>query len=379
LIFWTLALGSLFLATIPFLMVLANQRLFVPPDLLATKARTQLGPVSVLIPARDEAGGIAATLQAAVADRELPAEVIVLDDQSTDDTAAIVRGEAIRDPRIRLESGIPLPPQWNGKQHACWQLAQRSCGEWLVFMDADVRLRAGGLERLVGWIAARPDMGLVSAFPHQVTGSWLEKLIIPLMHFVLLGFLPLGRARASLQPAYAAGCGQLFVARRSAYEEVKGHQTIRGSRHDGVTLPRAFRAAGWMTDVLDGTDVADCRMYHSASQVVRGVLKNADEGLAHPARIVPFTLILFGGQVLPWLLLAAVWLSPTQVDRSAIVTCAVAAAIGLITRGLLAVRYRQPWLGVVLHPASLLLFLFWQWQALWNLVWGRKVAWRGRL
>jgi hypothetical protein len=198
------------------------------------------------------------------------------------------------------------------------------------------------------------------------------------MHFVLLGFLPLARARRSRQPAFAAGCGQLFVARRDAYREVGGHQAIRSSRHDGVTLPRAFRSAGWMTDLVDGTDLADCRMYHTARQVVTGVLKNADEGLAHPLRILPFTILLFGGQVLPWLLLA--WSLVDGVPQGGwwLFVCGLAAGLGVWTRGMLANRYRQSWLGVVFHPLSLLLFLFWQWQALWNYVRGRKVAWRGR-
>lgn len=377
-IVWLLALGALALAAIPFLMVCGNLSQFVGPPPLPHEPLPPLGCVSVLIPARNEAAGIGLTLNAAMRNPDLPSEVIVLDDQSEDETPAIVREAASRDRRIRLETGRPLPAGWNGKQHACWQLSELASGDWLVFMDADVRLQPDGLERLVRWLAARPDLGLASAFPHQLTGTWLERLIIPLMHFVLLGFLPLARARRSRQPAFAAGCGQLFVARRDAYREVGGHQAIRSSRHDGVTLPRAFRSAGWMTDLVDGTDLADCRMYHTARQVVTGVLKNADEGLAHPLRILPFTILLFGGQVLPWLLLA--WSLVDGVPQGGwwLFVCGLAAGLGVWTRGMLANRYRQSWLGVVFHPLSLLLFLFWQWQALWNYVRGRKVAWRGR-
>ncbi len=116
---------------------------------------------------------------------------------------------------------------------------------------------------------------------------FLERLVIPLIHFVLLGFLPLARMRASRSPAYAAGCGQLFLARREAYEKMGGHAVIRTSLHDGLTLPAAFRRAGLATDLFDATDVASCRMYHGAGELWRGLAKNATEGIAHPARIGP--------------------------------------------------------------------------------------------
>jgi len=87
--------------------------------------------------------------------------------------------------------------------------------------------------------------------------------------------------RRSQHPAYAAGCGQLFLARRSAYEAVGGHAVIRASLHDGITLPRAFRAAGFWTDLCDMTEIATCRMYRSAGEVWRGLAKNATEGW-HP-------------------------------------------------------------------------------------------------
>ena len=130
----------------------------------------------------------------------------------------------------------------------------------------------------------RRPVGLLSGFPHEETGSWLEKLLIPLIHFILLGFLPLGRMRLSKSPAFAAGCGQLFIAQRSAYESAGGHAAIRSSLHDGILLPRAFRRAGQTTDVFDATNLAECRMYRSAKEVWLGLLKNAGEGMASPVR-----------------------------------------------------------------------------------------------
>ncbi len=151
------------------------------------------------------------------------------------------------------------------------------------------------------------NSGLISGFPRQVTLTALEQLLLPLMHFLLLGFLPLIGMRKLLNPAFGAGCGQIFVADREAYRRAGGHAAIRSSRHDGITLPKAFRRAGIMTDLCDATEVASCRMYHNAHQVFFGLLKNADEGLASPGRILPFSFMLFVGQVLPVLLFAYAW------------------------------------------------------------------------
>jgi hypothetical protein len=149
----------------------------------------------------------------------------------------------------------------------------------MVFVDADVRLAPQGLARLAGFLQ-RSGADLVSGVPRQETGTFLERLLIPLIHFLPLGFLPFQRMRSSRHPAYGSGCGQLFMTYRNAYEAAGGHAAVRTSLHDGVTLPRAFRAAGLMTDMCDTTEVATCRMYRSARAVWDGLGKNATEGRA---------------------------------------------------------------------------------------------------
>jgi len=204
----------------------------------------------------------------------------------------------------------------------------------------------------------------------------LERLLLPLIHFVLLGFLPLARMRRSLHPAYGAGCGQLFLARRDAYEQAGGHTAIRTSLHDGIALPRAFRCAGLATDLFDATDVAVCRMYHNAGEVWRGLGKNATEGLASPGKIVPVTVLLLAGQVLPLLLLA---LALAGVAAPLVGWLALpATAAAFLPRLAAAERFRQPWDGALLHPLAIVLFLAIQWTALGRRLAGRPAAWKGR-
>lgn len=367
------ALTGLVFAAIPAAMFVQNLRQFLPP-LRPRDPASVLPPVSLLIPARDEEAAIAAAIQTGLGSRDVDLEVVVLDDHSTDQTAAIVTAWAEKDRRVRLIAGRELPAGWNGKQFACFQLAQSAQHDRLVFVDADVRLEPDALARLIAHQDAT-GAHLLSAFPHQVTGTWLEQWLIPMMHFILLGFLPITRMRQSRNPAYAAGCGQLFVTAKADYRAAGTHETIRGSRHDGLKLPAAYRRAGLATDIVDGTPIASCRMYRGAGQVVRGLLKNASEGIASPRLIVPFSVMLLGGTLLPWVTLIGSLLNRSL---AAFLVSLVALALAHLPRALAARRFRQSWLGAVCHTPAVMSFVTLQWVALFNSLSGRQVAWRGR-
>ena len=374
---FAISIVGLILAFIPAAMFLKNVGEFQLPDQALDTDQALSGDtvcVSVLIPARDEAGSIRASVGAATASTGVTVEVVVMDDHSTDDTAAIVQAMSVEDPRVKYCLGKSLPDEWNGKQHACWQLAKVASYDRLVFLDADVRLTPQALRRLVDYQDAG-GTALLSAFPHQETGTFLEKLVIPMMHFILLGYLPFSKMRGTSDPAFASGCGQLFMTRKSDYETAGTHAAIAGSRHDGLKLPRAYRQAGLTTDVVDGTDLADCRMYDSAPAVVRGVLKNATEGIANPRLIVVFTVLLLGSSVLP---LIALVIATMAAQWWSAVIAVVAVLLGHLPRAIAAIKFRQSWLGVIMHAFATLIFIVLQWIALAMHFAGRKVTWRGR-
>jgi hypothetical protein len=369
----TVASIACLLAVIPALLFRQNLRAYTPPPWPEPEAVEPA--VSVLIPARNEAGSIRATVEAALASQGVNLEIIVLDDHSTDATAAIVHELAARDQRLRLVAAPLLPPGWCGKQHACAYLATLASHDLLVFVDADVRLAPQGLARLARFLDAS-GADLVSGLPGQETCTFAERLVIPLIHFLLLGFLPFRRMRRSRHPAYGSGCGQLFMALREAYAKAGGHSAIRTSLHDGLTLPRAFRAAGLMTDLCDATELATCRMYRNARELWNGLAKNATEGLAAPAMIVPATGFLLGGQVLPFVLLGIGvmgLLSP--------VACGLAGlgVIAAYSPRLQAVRrFGHPWRHTLLHPLGIVVLLAIQWYACVRAMFGHPATWKGR-
>ncbi len=368
-----LAVAALPFALLPALLFLRNAPQFrVPPEVPRGALRPR---ISLLIPARDEERSIGPALEAALASTGVELEVVVLDDGSTDRTAQIVRTIADRDPRVRLEIAPPLPAGLRGKPHACAVLAEQARYEILAFQDADVRLAPDGLARAAAFLEAS-GAGLVSGFPRQETGTPLEVLLIPLMHWVLLGFLPIDRMRQSRHPAYGAACGQLLLARRSAYQAAGGHRAIARFVHDALKLARAFRAAGFATDLFDATPIASCRMYENAPQVWEGLAKNATEGMGAPVAIIPWTLVLGLGQVAPPILLA-VGLA-TGASAWVLGLSALALAAGWNARLAAAARFRQPRLGALLHPLGIALFLAIQWHALARHLAGKPAVWKGR-
>ncbi len=360
---WVAAVSCV-LALFPAALFLQNLRRFAP---LPKPAQTRPA-CSVLIPARDEEANLAAALGSLLPSTGVELEVIVLDDGSTDRTAALVREFARADPRVRLATAPPLPAGWCGKNFACQQLAGLARHPLLIFMDADVRVSTPeSLARLAAFVE-RSGAALVSGVPRQETRGLLEQLIIPLIHFVLLGFLPLRRMRAGTDPRFAAACGQILAVRRAAYDQAGGHAAIAQRIHDAVALTRAVRAHGFATDLFDATDSFHCRMYHRASEVWHGFAKNAHEGLASPRLILPATLLLLGGQVLPFLLLAV---APSPLAFAGVIAALIPRLAGVA-------RYRQPLLGALLHPLGVTLLVAIQWFAFARSLRRQPAVWKGR-
>ncbi len=359
------------LALLPTVLTAVNLFLFRPP-----KPAQGHHAVSVIVPARNEAAAIRSCVQALLASNSVDLEVIVVDDHSTDDTAGIVRTLAADDPRVRLCNAPPLPSGWAGKQHACFVGASQARHPVLVFLDADVHVTADAVARITNELQ-RTGASLVSGFPHERTFTLGETLLIPLIHVLLLGYLPIWIMRRRTDPSFAAGCGQLMVANSAAYRACGGHAMIRSSWHDGITLPRAFRRTELKTDIFDASSLASCRMYHGFRATWSGLSKNAGEGMATPTALPVWTVLLAGGLVAPFVLLPPAWLAAPWTP--AVLALTVTALALLLARLAIALRVRQPLLSVALLPAGVIVLLALQWRALLRQGTGEPQAWRGRV
>ncbi len=337
----------------------------------------------VCVPARNEEANIEACVRSLLEGGVGRVQVLVYDDQSTDGTPAILTRLIGEDARVVRVPTVPLPSGWNGKQHACWRMARAALdhrpadrARWLLFTDADVRFSPGALREAVE-IAECRGVGLLSTFPRQITGSWAERAVVPMIFFILFSYLPMPRMRRTLDPASSAGCGQFLLVRADAYEASGGHEGFKDSMHDGIRLPRAIRRAGFKTDLYDGTQACSVRMYRGLAQTWRGFAKNAYEGLGSVGLLVFITVAHLCGHVLPWVYLVGAWglaAWPTTWAGPAL-ACIV---LGLWQRMMLARAFGHGWASVAMHPLGVLMMTAIQWHSLVLAKTGRR-AWRGRV
>lgn len=323
--------------------------------------------VSVLIPARDEAGSIGqclAALHEQVGDHIL--EIVVLDDRSSDGTADVVRHH-LDDPKVRLIEAKDEPPDgWLGKTWACQQLSDVARGELLLFVDADVVLAPDAVAR----IAASMSTGEVDAicpYPRQVSNTWPERIVQPLLQWSWATFLPLRLAETSTRESLVAANGQVLAVTRDAYDTSGGHASIRGEVLDDVALFRQLKRSGHRPVLADGTDVASCRMYDDWPTLREGYSKSLWAATVSPGRSAALAGALSLAYVVPPV-------AALRGSRSGLVGYAAAVA----GRAVVARRVGgRVWPDSLLHPVSIASFDY----LLLRSWWGRRrgsLTWKGR-
>jgi hypothetical protein len=227
--------------------------------------------VSAIVPARNEEENIAASVESLAAQAEI-AEIIVVNDQSTDRTGAILEELAGRIPRLHIMESHELPEGWVGKNYALSLGAAEAQGEWLLFTDADaVHLPGSTCEALE--IAAETGAALVSFSPEQQMEKWWERALLPFIFSRLGDKFRYGRINDPASPAAAAN-GQYLMIRRDAYYSIGGHTGVAAEILEDVEIARRVKKAGYGIYFAPGTGIARVRMYRTFGAMWQGWTKN---------------------------------------------------------------------------------------------------------
>jgi glycosyltransferase involved in cell wall biosynthesis len=232
--------------------------------------------VSVLIPARNEEGNIGNILNDLTNQPFKNIEVIVFNDDSEDRTADIAGKFVKADDRFRLIGHDQLPEGWLGKNYACSRLASVANGDYLLFLDADVRI-SGNLIGDSLWYAEESKSDLVSIFPKQMIITPGEWATVPNMNFILVSLLPLILVRKTPRPAIAAANGQFMLFRKDVYRQFLPHEKMRNSKVEDILISRYFKMERKTVSCLLGDERIECRMYSGFSDAVNGFSKNVAE------------------------------------------------------------------------------------------------------
>ncbi|MFP5501815.1 MAG: glycosyltransferase, partial [Candidatus Sericytochromatia bacterium] len=262
------------------------------------------GMVSVLVTARNEADRIGPLLESYAALTDSVAhELVVYDDDSEDGTGELVAAHAARDPRIRLMRGQGPPPGWNGKCHGLHRLYEQARGDYLLFLDADVALEDGALDRAVAAVEAE-GYDVLSLYPKQIMRTPAERMFVPVMvyYFFLLG--PQWMHRAGWRVPVCPLNGQFMLWRRASYEAIGGYAAIHDAWLDDMAMGRRVAERGLSACYRPGVGVARCRMYTGFPSAWNGFVKHTWDCLGLP--VGPY-MALHGVFALT---MVGVWLAP---------------------------------------------------------------------
>jgi glycosyltransferase involved in cell wall biosynthesis len=273
------------------------------------------GSVTAIVPARNEEAVIASCIESLARQPEI-AEILVVNDQSTDGTSTIVRSLMEKFPNLRLLETPGLPDGWVGKNHALWIGTQQAKGAWLLFTDADAEHESHSSARALQ-IAQEHHAALVSFSPQQITEHWYEKALIPYVYLRLAKHFSYENVNDPNALAAAAN-GQFLMIRRDVYDAIGGHASLAGEVLEDVAFAVRIKTAGHRIWFGSGKGIVRVRMYRSFHTMWQGWKKNLYRLIGGtPGAVfremesnlpwIPFLLILVGLKI-PFLLFAGVLL-----------------------------------------------------------------------
>lgn len=261
---------TLFFIILRFTVTLFN---FISDPKLRRVAKHYTNKVSILIPARNEADNIIGLLQS-IHQQDYPYyEVIILDDESTDDTYQICAAFALQHPQFKVIKGHKLPPGWIGKNYACDQLAREATGTNLLFLDADEKIQPGLINSAVHRMQVN-NLGLLSLFTNQEMVTMGEKLVVPLMHYILLNLLPVKLVSLVKNPSVAAASGQFMLFDADIYLQEQWHRAVKDKVVEDVEIMRLIKTKGYNGEALLANGLISCRMYKNYNEAINGFSKN---------------------------------------------------------------------------------------------------------
>ena len=326
--------------------------------------------VSVVIAARNEEDELPATLDTLLAQDYPGLEILVAEDGSTDGTRWVIES---RGPRVRRLEVPPLPDGWVGKNWACWTGARAATGEWLLFLDADVRTHPACVRSTLAW-AERERADLATLAPRVETVGFWERVVLPFYVQMVLTYFRAPHVNRDTSKTAMAN-GQFWLTPRSTYFDLGGHAAVAPIVLEDVAIARRYRAAGRRLRVAWAPDLAVTRMYRDRKEMFEGLLKNIHGTEYSMGRQLGLWGALFGLFLLPLGLL------PWAILEGSVVLAGVGAFLWIALFGKhagFAHAVGTPARYGLLFPLAVGFYLVLFTTSLSRAIRGRPVRWKGR-
>ena len=351
---------SLVLTLAMFLLTLLNAQLIRIPR----NGRDLTASVAVLLPVRNEATNVVELVeslreQTGISDLTF----YFLDDNSEDETLKLLEREVAGDERFSILNGQVLPAGWLGKPWALEQLRTQAKADYIVNIDADVRLAPRAICAAINLLIDH-ELDFVSPYSKQIAKSFGERMIQPLLQWSWLSTVPLRIAEKSGRPSLAVANGQFFAVRENALNAISGYCASKTAVVDDMEIARTLLRNGFKGCVADGSNIATCHMYNSWAEVKAGYGKSLWAAFGSRLGSVVAISFLFLTGILPLLGMIAGFSAGLFAFEFVIISRIIAARVS-------GGRY----LDSFLHPVSTLLLIYliiYSWTA------RGKVQWKGR-
>ncbi len=279
-------------ALIAFLIILINNIFYLEDEKGYTPLKEK-SRVSIIVPARNEEQNIEDCLEGILKQNYENLEVIVVDDESEDETVEIVKKYVNRDDRFKLIVTDFLPEGWMGKNYACWKGFENSKGKYLLFTDADTRfINIKTVEYAISKMKEK-NLQLLSLLPKIETKSFWEKIFMPLWSFAFISFFPLKLLSSWKKKAVSFAIGPFLMFKKDFYEKIEGHKGIKDEIVDDIFLARKTKEKEGKIALFDGKDFIKVRFYKNYNEMKRGTVKSAFGAFSYSYKNVFLFLTLF--------------------------------------------------------------------------------------
>ncbi len=339
--------------------------------------------ISICIPARNEENVISKCVKSILSQNYSNFEVLVLDDNSDDKTPNILQDLALSHQQLHVFKGKAKPIEWLGKPWACHQLSKKANGDILLFIDADVWMTPDTIAKIV---SKMDNYDALTVWPEQKVYGFLEQLIVPTVYFALLTLLPTIYVERSprwiptfiskhLDQKFVAACGQCIAFKKSAYQTINGHKSVKNEVVEDMELARKLKEHHLVLSMCNGIDTIYCRMYTSGSEIWQGFQKNFYAGFNNPFEFLLMAIIHFLFFLLP---IASLIMGIAQKNDTFFTLSVLIVATYITQRLVLNHWFKWNWWIALLHPISVIWFQCLGIKCIYNKLFRIKAVWKGR-